>query len=828
MKACTTFLLFLLTFSIKGQDVVYSESFDNEIFSIVGNPGGYTLSKENEALRIIGNGTANPYAAWSYNFHNGNGTAIIVNAATVPKLYIKAKGSNNPILRIDFQDNTGYVTNLNAVEVALSDEYQILEYNYTGKLLDGAYGGPCTSSPCTVDASRLKSLVFFVNAANGGYDGEVLIDWISIGAPLEVEEVPPYQIRYNQVGYAFGRPKLITLEGAEDFGQKTYEIIDLATETVVKSGTIAEPKYWEYARTYVSTIDFSDIEIIGTYKLVTEDAEEDFVISDFNLNALRRAALKYFYYNRASIEISSNLGGDFARPFGHPDDVVYVHPSAASTGRPAGTVISGTKGWYDAGDYNKYIVNSGISTYTLLAAFEHYPDYYKNLRLEIPETGGELPDILDEILWNLEWMLDMQDPFDGGVYHKLTGKNFSGSVMPHEYTLDRYVVQKTTSAALNFASVTAVAARIFKNYEDQLPGFSDICLNASRKAFIWAKNNPAIYYSQPADISTGAYGDGNVSDEFAWATAELAITTEESQYIDAINESSIGTGVPAWPYTAPLALISLSHHSESLTDHLNMEIINNKLLQSALALKATIETSPFKVAMGTNGGDFVWGSNGTAGNQLMMLIRAYELTKDDAFLDAAFIGIDYLLGRNSTGYCYVTGFGKVSPLFPHHRISHADDVTRPVPGMVAGGPHSGQNDNCSGYPNNFPASSYVDSWCSYATNEVTINWNAPFAYVANALHFYQESELGSGLNFDKPLMEEIKLFPNPTSNFLQLFLNEDYIHKYSVVSSNGLLVLNGVVSNYDNLDVSSLDNGLYFILIKGENNQTKWGKFIKI
>ncbi|NEL80129.1 MAG: cellulase, partial [Xanthomonas perforans] len=138
--------------------------------------------------------------------------------------------------------------------------------------------------------------------------------------------------------------------------------------------------------------------------------------------------------------------GPYARAAGHPDTQVRIHPSAASATRPADSVISAPKGWYDAGDYNKYIVNSGISTYTLLAAYEQYPALFKAQALTIPDDAPGVPGILQETWWNLEWMLAMQDPADGGVYHKLTDKQFDGLVMPAQATQQRYVVMKATAA----------------------------------------------------------------------------------------------------------------------------------------------------------------------------------------------------------------------------------------------------------------------------------------------------------------------------------------------------------------------------------------------
>ena len=151
---------------------------------------------------------------------------------------------------------------------------------------------------------------------------------------------------------------------------------------------------------------------------------DNFTIAANEYVAINRAAIRSYYLNRASIELLPKFAGTYARAEGHPDDHVLIHASAASEQRPEGTVISAPKGWYDAGDYNKYIVNSGITAYTLLAAYEQFPNYYNKQVLNIPESGNKVPDLLNEVMWNLQWMLAMQDPNDGGVYHKLTTKLF--------------------------------------------------------------------------------------------------------------------------------------------------------------------------------------------------------------------------------------------------------------------------------------------------------------------------------------------------------------------------------------------------------------------
>jgi len=818
-------LLALLIFSCIGnaQNLIYQEEFDGTTSYTNDPPQGYALSLEEGTLAIEGDGSSSAYTFFGYRFHGENGD-IQLDISANPKLYIKAKGTNNPELRMDLQDITGYVTNLNAGTVVLNDNYTIYEIDYGNRLEDGGYGGPCTSGPCPVDATALTNILFSVNAASGGYTGKINMEWISIGVPLEAPEPPEAQfdIRYNQVAYLKGRKKVIDMVSTQAFDTISYNITNSAGETIT-SGTTGEGSFWTPSNEYVATIDISAVNDTGTYTITAKELTAEFKVEENGWADLGKATLKYYYYNRASTAITAALGGDYQRALGHPDDQVKIHASAASSERPEGTIISAPKGWYDAGDYNKYVVNSGISTYTLLAAYEHYPEYYNKLALELPEAGDAMPDILDEVIWNLDWMLDMQDPNDGGVYHKLTGLNFSGTVMPADYDLQRYVVAKSTAAALDFAAVMATASRIFSAFETEKPGYSATLSAAAKKAYTWAENNPTAYFTNPPDVSTGEYGDGNVQDEFQWAAAELFITTGEETYKNKLNLSAINGNIPSWGNVDMLGIISLNFHKE-LLDTNDQMTVQSKLTGIATELKEKVQNSLMQVAMGAS--DFNWGSNGGAGNQLLLLIRAYELTGDTSYLDAAYLGTDYLLGRNGTGYSYITGFGMRSPLHPHHRISEADGVTLPVPGMVAGGPNPGQQDGCD-YPSDFPATSYSDTHCSYASNEVAINWNAPVAYTINALNYYQQ-------NGDNLSVEELnstnkgmgwKIYPNPTKGTLNIAPNGNSETHYKILDISGKMVENGTLKSNNSIELTNLKAGIYFIQLGSKKGNVK--RFIK-
>ncbi|WP_338771041.1 glycoside hydrolase family 9 protein [Massilia sp. METH4] len=540
-------------------------------------------------------------------------------------------------------------------------------------------------------------------------------------------------IKVNQLGFLPGAAKFAVVP---DGKAASFTVVQAGTDTVVKTGTLAPGKAAPEAGDKVRLADFTGLATPGRYQVRVAGLPDSppFDIGPAVFQPVNAAAIKAFYFNRNSTALDEKHAGAYARAAGHPDTRVLVHASAASPARPAGTVISSPKGWYDAGDYNKYIVNSGITTYTLLAAFEDFPELFKGQDLNIPESGNALPDLLDEALWNLEWMLTMQDPADGGVYHKLTNLKFDGMVMPDQAREPRYVVQKTTAAALNFAAVMATASRVFAPYEQHVPGLSAKMLAAAKAAWQWARANPGVYYQQPKDVATGEYGDKDVSDEFGWAAAELFITTKDPAYYGAMKAPALKATVPSWAQVDGLAWMSLARHRKTLGSAVDQALVANRIDTLSASLARGWKASAYGITM--QPADYVWGSSAVALNQAMVLAHGYRLTGKREYLDAAQAGLDYALGRNALGTSFVTGFGTKLPLHPHHRPSEADGIAAPVPGWLVGGPQPGQQDknDCPvAYLSALPAKSWLDHGCSYASNEVAINWNAPLVYVTAAI-----------------------------------------------------------------------------------------------
>ncbi|GAA4462823.1 glycoside hydrolase family 9 protein [Nibrella saemangeumensis] len=555
-------------------------------------------------------------------------------------------------------------------------------------------------------------------------------------------------IRLNQIGFYPNAPKVAVVVGA-DAG--TFQLMTPDQKKTVYTGTLGEQRQNAISGKTTRLADFSAFKKNGTYVLVIPGVGHSYPF-EIRSNVHREAAigsLKGFYYQRMSTELPAKFAGQWARLAGHPDTRVLIHPSAADDKRPAGSVISSPRGWYDAGDYNKYIVNSGITVGTLLSLYEDFPAYFKTFEINIPESGNNVPDLLDETLWNLRWMLTMQDPNGGGVYHKLTNPSFDGMVMPDKALKDRYVVQKSVTAALDFAAVMAQSARVFKPFNKELPGLADSCLTAAVKAWEWAKKNPDKLYRQDEmnkqfdpDVSTGTYGDNNTSDEWIWAAAELYVTTKNDAYYTAINLfPDDKTPLPSWNQVRTLGYYTLARFEKSLTatGKKDLPALRQMLIRNAHNLIQGADQHAYRMVFGKVASDYIWGSSAVAANQGIALIQAYKLTNDKKYLNYALANLDYLLGRNATGYSFLTGYGDKPVLNPHHRSSVADGIDAPVPGLLSGGPNGNapRQDKCPGYTATSADEMFIDASCSYASNEIAINWNAPMVYLGAALEALQ-------------------------------------------------------------------------------------------
>lgn len=620
-----------------------------------------------------------------------------------------------------------------------------------------------------------------------------------------VQSLFAQQFQLNHLGFYTNAQKIAIVTASNN---STFKLIESSTAKIVYTGSLSTPATWSSSGETVSVIDFSSYKSTGNYYLqVGESKSACFDIKSKDVFAdVSKWSIKAFYLWRASTAIDAKYAQfgkwNFARAAGHKDNVVSVHSSASTTNRPTGTKLSAPKGWYDAGDYNLYTVNASQAVFSLLQLYENYPSIYDTLNLNIPESSNALPDILDEVKWEIDWLKNMIDTLDGSVYHKLTSLYFCGMVVPSKDDLPRYMVGHSTTAALDFAAMMAKSSRIFKKYNFTYPGYSDTLLYLAKKAYNWAVLNPSVTFVNPSDVSTGSYKDANPSDEFFWARVELYIATGDISYFNAINIGGLGFVTPTWYSVQMLGLLSLYQSIDTLNIPLasktNYITIFNSVANSLVQLS---NSSPYRTPIN----NFQWGSNGYTAAQGQVVLTAYKKTRDSSYLRAGLNVLDYLLGRNPTGYAFTSGFGNRSPLKLHDRRSDADGILAPIPGYIVGGPSAEHQNDCgtSSYPSTYPAKSYTDLSCSYSTNEIAVNWQGPFAYLVGAI----DAELN---NFNiLPLKAQTDSLGKLIMIQFPVSIKEDVIDNSEFILKN-----NEFPISIDSIKVDMLNNSILNIYIK--------------
>lgn len=543
---------------------------------------------------------------------------------------------------------------------------------------------------------------------------------------------PTTAIKIDQVGYKPDLPKRAFV--VADGSPREFTVRRASDAGVAFRGTLTEPAADADSGDRVRAADFTALRERGRFYVDVHGVGRSWTFSiqpDVYATAFR-LAMRSFYGQRCGTDV--DLGREFR---GYSYKACHrrgmFHPSSGRSG-PAPSV----RGWHDAGDYGRYIVNSGIATGTLLWAWELFGDRLRGVNLDIPESRDRTPDMLDEIRWNLDWMLTMQDE-DGGVWHKQTSERFAPFVLPHDDPSISVVVgtgaapYKGSCATGDFAAVMAIAARVYRPYDAP---YAERAARAATRAWTWLDRHPAVPFTNPEGVSTGAYGDRDCSDERLWAAAELARTSGEAGYeryfanqYAAAQTSVREGGPPAWPSVGALALWSYALGGSNAK--LKAEIVE----RSARAADAIVErtaTHPYRISLVAS--DFVWGSNGVASNYGVQLMVANRLRPDARYVATAVDNLHYLLGRNPFSLSWVTRLGENPFRHPHHRPSGADANPEPWPGLLSGGPNRRPQDpamkRMPPYP---PAKGYLDEEESYASNEIAINWNAPLVFLLAAL-----------------------------------------------------------------------------------------------
>jgi endoglucanase len=528
----------------------------------------------------------------------------------------------------------------------------------------------------------------------------------------DIPPPPPAAIRVNTIGFLPDAVKCATLLGEA----AQFRVLDAATGAVAFSGAVSAPVRTAPTDTdeTVRIADFTALQTPGRYVLEVDGLGRSvpFAIGPQVWNEPYQIVTRGMYLWRCGVEVHAEWHG---RTYHHGpchlgDGLLDL------AGGPAGAVKPSTGGWHDAGDYNKYVVNAGVTVGLLFKAWEQFRDRIERVPLDLPESGKGMPDLLAELRFEFDWLFTMQAE-DGRVHDKLSAVDFKYWGSPDKDTSPRYLSPWGSTATADFVAMMALGARHFREFD---PAYADRCLAAARRSWAFLLAHPEHHAADLSAFHTGVYGPPD-SVHRLWAAAELWETTGEPEPLAEFERRAqtveFTLGGPNWGDVRDLALGAYltASRKEARNAGLVRHLTGNLLAQAGRIVE-NCRVNPHGRPYGATRADFYWGCNGAVAGQTYLLQLADRLspTPEPAYRQTAQQALAHLFGRNFHGRSYVTGLGANPPEHLHDR--RGDPAW---PGYLVGGPHP-------------DARFYFDEWRDPSRNEIAINWNASLIYALAA------------------------------------------------------------------------------------------------
>lgn len=311
----------------------------------------------------------------------------------------------------------------------------------------------------------------------------------------EVPESLP-NILVDQVGYATGSKKVAMINA--ETPPETFSLLDAETGREVYTGKVESKGYDPSVNAYISYADFTDYNTVGSYYIQAASIGRSyaFEILEKPYKDLLTKVFKQYYFNRCGLTLSAELAGEAAHNACHSREAQMKDEAMIKCD------VSG--GWHVDEIGSRDVARGCQAVNTLLLAYELYPDDMDD-DMGIPESGNGIPDVLDEVKYEIDWLLKMQDAKSGAVYASVSSvdnKNMG-------YIL--YIDGITMEATIHFAATMAKFSYLYQGYDRE---FATLCLQASDRAYRYVEN-------YLADVS---------QEQYFFAAAELYRATGGYQY----------------------------------------------------------------------------------------------------------------------------------------------------------------------------------------------------------------------------------------------------------------------------------------------------------
>ncbi len=278
----------------------------------------------------------------------------------------------------------------------------------------------------------------------------------------------------DQIGYSAESEKTVVFTGRSI--PKQFSVCDLQTGEVLYTGRTEDSAYNEKLSAYESVGYFNDLQREGDYYIYSDELGESFPFSikkDVYEGAFDEA-VKKFYINRCGIALSENYAGANTRS--------ACHTTTAHLKESPSVAIDVSGGWHLDEAAGRDTALGSRTSETLLLAYEMNPTAFTDAS-GIPESGNGIPDILDEVRYEAEWLLKMQDTKTGGEYAAAVTDGTKGGDV---FAAPVLVTPVSMDATISFAAMMARFSFFYQQFD---PEFATTALKAADRAFTCFLNN---------------------------------------------------------------------------------------------------------------------------------------------------------------------------------------------------------------------------------------------------------------------------------------------------------------------------------------------------
>ncbi len=463
---------------------------------------------------------------------------------------------------------------------------------------------------------------------------------------------------------------------------------------LTKPATVTDEDAYQrnFNGTNVYEMDFSSVKKEGQYRIYVEGigCSHPFRIAPDVWTRAFVTSARGFFHQRSGIALGPpHTTFRRPRPF-HPDDGVTVYASTTRlmdtrnglsqsdpdnfrnlvAGATDDVVANAWGGTMDAGDWDRRIQHLNASIY-LLDLAENFSGFYRRLSLNIPESDNDLPDVVDEALFNLDCYRRLQTP-EGGIRGGIESAEHPNlGETSWQETLRIYAYAPGSWSSFYYAGVAAKAARVLKSLGQDEP--ANVYESSALRAMHWAENDYAQRdrrgKTYPSNGVTIERMDDHhqVRDMRNYAAAELFRLTGDDQWQRVFRETTKLNQPGAQLY------VWQSHEQrEAAWVYVRTEGDNVDTPLQQYCRQALLREAQDRLRTQARTG-FRWTKNDWAPptatlsvSDAVSLVRAHMLTQDAQYLRAIVLACQTGLGANPLNLCYTTGLGYRSPQNPLH------------------------------------------------------------------------------------------------------------------------------------------------------------------